>query len=500
MKSKTDYESDVGTMNVYASGVPDPDFIEEPSTAQQTQGVAPLETLPAQWWNWFLNQATSRFGYYKSYVSNLFSELGALLGLVDLTPDGTTTSTQLKSMFQNNYPNFISKFIHTIASLWTYQAPSTEGDVTTTQNTRLAVFENINTSDASTTPATVTNTYNTKYVNTLPVKLGGIGADNAQDGLENLCTNVPSAGSSVSTDAVLFKSGTNVKKVTLEDMSPTIYNLIKDSIATDNLYSLFIKPFLVTQAISAAKTIAFPATYDYSTDSDIIFKCIFANGQNVANPYAYMTLTDTTNNKTAVIVSYQNGSLAPLPIHEMTEDGSTVYKVLDPNTCLEMYYNADYDGEGTPAWVVIGNPVVLKSTDYIIYSDGQYEQLKYSTDEQWTGKYWTDGKKIYNKYVEATITSYSDSSNRRQFNFTQTISDINWLTNSFGNVSFDGATTNFGLFPYNSTNSNMNPSESSGISFNQSTNTVTCYLNTLISYGHTSITFRIVYEYTKTTD
>lgn len=44
MKSKTDYESDVGTMNVYASGVPDPDFIEEPSTAQQTQGVAPLET------------------------------------------------------------------------------------------------------------------------------------------------------------------------------------------------------------------------------------------------------------------------------------------------------------------------------------------------------------------------------------------------------------------------------------------------------------------------
>ena len=54
----------------------------------------------------------------------------------------------------------------------------------------------------------------------------------------------------------------------------------------------------------------------------------------------------------------------------MIEGGSTVYKVVDPNTILNVYYTADYDGNGTPAFVVVGNPLVLSSSTYSIYANG----------------------------------------------------------------------------------------------------------------------------------
>jgi len=41
------------------------------------------------------------------------------------------------------------------------------------------------------------------------------------------------------------------------------------------------------------------------------------------------------------------------------------------------------------------------------------EPMNYSTTEQFTGKYWIDGKKIYRQCWDLTLTSYSDSGNRR---------------------------------------------------------------------------------------
>lgn len=137
---------------------------------------------------------------------------------------------------------------------------------------------------------------------------------------------------------------------------------------TKKVPSAFGNVFISADSISAAKTVTFPDGYlnGATPEPNLAFKVVFANGHNAANASSYLSLNGI------VVVSNQNGVLAPIPIHAMTEGGSTVYKVLQANTVLELYYTADYDGNNAPAFVVIGNPVVLSSADYTIYADGHY--------------------------------------------------------------------------------------------------------------------------------
>ena len=51
----------------YASNPLDPANIEEPSAQDYVRGTEPLDTLPAQWWNWLCNQFTSRFNKLNTY-------------------------------------------------------------------------------------------------------------------------------------------------------------------------------------------------------------------------------------------------------------------------------------------------------------------------------------------------------------------------------------------------------------------------------------------------
>ena len=143
-----------------------------------------------------------------------------------------------------------------------------------------------------------------------------------------------------------------------------------DNILDDNITSLYKSwsskkiaqnnLHINTMAVYASKTI--PSYYEEEGAS---LKVIFKNGHNAVSTSEHMTI----NGK--LVVSNQNGSLLPIPIHEIKKGGSTVYKVVGANIAIELYYIADYDGANTPAFVVIGNPVVLNSTDYTIYADGQ---------------------------------------------------------------------------------------------------------------------------------
>lgn len=95
----------------YANNPIDPTNIEEPTMQDYVRGVEPLETLPAQWWNWLCNQFTSRFNKLNTYVKNIFDELTQLLSLVNVTPDGTEstiTTGQLKNAFKELYPTYVS--------------------------------------------------------------------------------------------------------------------------------------------------------------------------------------------------------------------------------------------------------------------------------------------------------------------------------------------------------------------------------------------------------
>jgi hypothetical protein len=95
----------------YASNPIDPTNIEEPSAQDYVRGAEPLDTLPAQWWNWLCNQFTSRFNKLNTYVKNIFDELTGFLSLLNITPDGTEsaiTTGQLKNAFKEDYPSYIN--------------------------------------------------------------------------------------------------------------------------------------------------------------------------------------------------------------------------------------------------------------------------------------------------------------------------------------------------------------------------------------------------------
>lgn len=139
-----------------------------------------------------------------------------------------------------------------------------------------------------------------------------------------------------------------------------------DSINSDNNFyalSSFGNVLICSDSISNPKTVTFPN--GYNLDTNLAFKVVFVNGHNCVDDSTPMTL-----NGVPVVVN-KFGTLIPLPIHEMDESGTTVYKSVMPNCVLEMYYTSNYDGNNNPAFVVIGNPVVLSSTDYTIYADGK---------------------------------------------------------------------------------------------------------------------------------
>lgn len=137
MLSPSDFNNAVPqfTNGDYASNPINPQYIAEPDAVDYNRGAEPLQTLPAQWWNWFLNKFTNRFNKVNIYVKNIFNELTQLLSLVSVTPSGTEGSPtvgQLKDMFENKYPNYLALLMYPIGSIyWTGKAPNNGGDPNT---------------------------------------------------------------------------------------------------------------------------------------------------------------------------------------------------------------------------------------------------------------------------------------------------------------------------------------------------------------------------------
>ena len=96
----------------------------------------------------------------------------------------------------------------------------------------------------------------------------------------------------------------------------------------------------------------------FNNDSNLAIKVVFTNGARGSSASSKLQI----NSKNVKV--NQNGTLVDLPIHTLTEGGSTVYRFLQSNTCLEVYYNGSN-------YVVIGNPIVISTDDYTIYADGQ---------------------------------------------------------------------------------------------------------------------------------
>lgn len=113
MLSPSDFNTAVPkfTNGNYASNPVSPLYVAEPDAVDYNRGTEPLQTLPAQWWNWLCNQFTSRFNKLNTYTKNIFDELTQLLSLLNISPDGTESTItigQLKNFFKELYPTYVS--------------------------------------------------------------------------------------------------------------------------------------------------------------------------------------------------------------------------------------------------------------------------------------------------------------------------------------------------------------------------------------------------------
>ena len=483
MYSPSDFNTDVPPFDngSYASQPLNPQYVEAPDSENYVRGTEPLQTLPAQWWNWLCNQFTGKFNGVNKYVKNLFTELSNLLSLMGITPSEPTvpTGTQLSTGFLNNYPNVISKFIHTVASIWSYTGTTVVGDVTTTQTTKLAVFEHINESDASTTPATETDTYNTKYVDQLPVKLGGTDSDNANGAMVNLVSPLSkvASGSGSINDMVVFDrlntGGTHtVAKMDLNELGRIVSQ------------SFINTPVIITNT-NVINNVALQSNDQITIlfTGDII-------GANTTTP-----LEIVYNSVNIPVMATKNGALTPVYAYDIYDGTVHTYKFLQAYTTLNLIY------DGT-SFVIIGNPIVLSDTDYVIYSDGSYKWLSYSTTERWTGKFWTDGKPIYRKNIIDTLTSYTDSGNRRNFSKSESIANVECIINSNGyykylDGNYDIETSQVTFFSSASTSTMENSYTNRMLCLN---NTVLCDLFISKDFATTKVYLNFYIEYTKSTD
>lgn len=103
MKKISDFNSSTEKYPViYAGSATRPEFVDMPTTLQQQEGVAPMDTLPAQWWNAMWKLATKDINAFRDYVGDSITEINNLLTKFGITLDDAD-SEQLYDFFHNDY-------------------------------------------------------------------------------------------------------------------------------------------------------------------------------------------------------------------------------------------------------------------------------------------------------------------------------------------------------------------------------------------------------------
>ena len=68
-------------------------------SANIERGVIPLDSLPADWWNWLWNNITLNEGRIVQFINSVFSEINSVLSAAGVTPS-TASTTDLKTAIQ----------------------------------------------------------------------------------------------------------------------------------------------------------------------------------------------------------------------------------------------------------------------------------------------------------------------------------------------------------------------------------------------------------------
>lgn len=97
---------------VYAGSATRPEYVAMPTILQQQEGVAPLDTCPAQWWNAMWKLATQDINAFRDFVGDAFTEINNLLTKFGITLDDAD-SEQLYDFFHDDY---VQNYLTTVLS------------------------------------------------------------------------------------------------------------------------------------------------------------------------------------------------------------------------------------------------------------------------------------------------------------------------------------------------------------------------------------------------
>lgn len=399
---------------VYAGSATRPEFVDMPTTLQQQEGVAPMDTLPAQWWNAMWKLATKDINAFRDYVGDAITEINNLLTEFSITLDDADTE-QLYDFFHDTY---VQNYLSTI--FLSKNGGTIDGDLHVKGDLSVdGIGEEIISTELKVGANTITlrNNNPTALGNT---ELAGVVTENYDGSNHNNIIAIDKNGEArtgdidIATRILYSNDGTNF--YTDEDLTtPATIGATEEVRDTGNQTSGGIEiyegitysnddtqPFLTREEASQLPNgialvwdaVNKRAVGGSSSGSSVIpTSTIVINNIPIANNSAIKVMftsdisdTNTPGGVTPLEITY-NGDSIPVKANKngtlvdvlAKEVQTNIWKYLQAYTTLELIYQSDYDGLGNPAFIISGNPILLSSSDYTIYADG-YKGHKTSPD------------------------------------------------------------------------------------------------------------------------
>ena len=110
----------INTMDVYASSS---SYIEGPSSEQQAAGTVPLDTLPADWWNWLWRSVTERINAASSGMDSVYNEILSVLAAANIQPQNEQINQLLLAI------QFLTRVLATTATPGAVKSSTDSGKV-----------------------------------------------------------------------------------------------------------------------------------------------------------------------------------------------------------------------------------------------------------------------------------------------------------------------------------------------------------------------------------
>ena len=393
---------------VYAGSATRPEFVDMPTTLQQQEGVAPMDTLPAQWWNAMWKLATKDINAFRDYVGDAITEINNLLVKFNITLDDAD-SEQLYDFFHDTYvQNYISTFF------LSKNGGTIDGDLHIKGDLSVdGIGEEIISTELKVGANTITlrNDNPTALGNT---ELAGVVTKNYDGNNNNNIIAIDKNGEArtgdidIATRILYSNDGTNF--YTDEDLTtPATIGATEEVRDTGNQTSGGVEIYegitysnndtqpLMTRAEASQLPNGIALVWDATnkravggsssgssvipTSTTVINNIPVANNSSIKvmftadisdtnTPGGVTPFTITYNGVSVPVKAVKNGALIDVLAKEVQ---TNIWKYLQAYTTLELIYQSDYDGLGNPAFIISGNPIVLSSSDYTIYANGYNE-------------------------------------------------------------------------------------------------------------------------------